>query len=455
MNEQAASFRDRSGFLFYREGQLLRQVNQAYQEDYDLLMESGLYSSLVASSLLISHTEVDIPPPLRDLAYKVIKPAPVQFISYPYEWCFSQLKDAALATLAIQKIALDFGMSLKDGSAYNIQFERLKPVLIDTLSFEKYREGEPWVAYRQFCQHFLAPLVLMSYRDIRLSQLLKIYIDGVPLDLSSCLLPARTRFRFSILSHIHLHARSQKRYAGRTAEIKSRKISRLAFRGIIDSLETTIRKLQWEPRKSEWGDYYEDTNYSAQAMSAKKRIVDSFFKDIDPGVVWDLGANTGIFSRIATSNGGRTISLDSDPVAVEKNYLTALQENEVAILPLVQDLINPSPGIGWENKERMSILARGSANTVLALALIHHLAIANNLPLGRIARFFRTVGNILIVEFIPKADSQVKRLLASREDIFTEYTRQAFEMEFANYFNILRTEKIPDSERILYLMTGI
>jgi len=196
-----SSFRDPSGVLFVRDGSIFRQVNTIYKDNYDHLMNSGIYETLVADKLLIPHEEVDIEGVNPDLAYKIIKPELIPFISYPYEWSFSQLKDAALATLRIQKRSVDFGMSLKDCSAYNIQFRNGKPVFIDTLSFEKYHEGQPWVAYRQFCQHFLAPLALMSCRDVRLNQLLRVYIDGVPLDLASSLLPFRTRFVFSLLSH--------------------------------------------------------------------------------------------------------------------------------------------------------------------------------------------------------------------------------------------------------------
>jgi len=222
----SASFRDPSGFLFTRQGVLYRQVNQAYQPHYDKLLNSGLYDKLVKAGLLIPHEEVGVEPAEPSLAYKVLRPERVDFISYPYEWSFSQLQDAALATMAIQKLALDAGMVLKDSSAYNIQFYRGRPVLIDTLSFEAYREGEPWVAYRQFCQHFLAPLSLMAYTDVRLNQLLRIYIDGVPLDLAVRLLPGRTRFDLGLATHIHLHAVAQQRYAdkavpvGQTAEKK-------------------------------------------------------------------------------------------------------------------------------------------------------------------------------------------------------------------------------------------
>src|ERR1043165_5499796 len=215
-------------------------------------MESGLYEKLVKAGLLIPHIEVDRSPAeseaVQAAAYKILQPERVPFISYPYEWSFGQLKDAALATLSIQRRALKVGMSLKDASAYNIQFVRGKPVLIDTLSFEIYKEGQPWVAYRQFCQHFLAPLALMALRDVRLSQLLRVYIDGVPLDLASELLPSKTRFNFGLLTNIHLHASAQKRYSG--TEVKSRAattFSKQAMIGLIDGLDSAVRKLDWKP----------------------------------------------------------------------------------------------------------------------------------------------------------------------------------------------------------------
>ena len=214
----AASFRDPSGFLFTRQGVLYRQVNQLYRENYDRLMTSGLAEKLIRGGWLIPHTEVDAPPADASLAYKVIRPELLDFISYPYEWSFSQLQDAALNTLAIQKMALESGMALKDASAYNMQFHHGRAVLIDTLSFEVYREGEPWVAYRQFCQHFLAPLALMAYTDVRLSQLLRVYIDGIPLDLAARLLPGKTRWDLGLATHIHLHAAAQQRYSDKTID---------------------------------------------------------------------------------------------------------------------------------------------------------------------------------------------------------------------------------------------
>jgi len=447
-----SSFRDPSGFLFYRNGSIYRQVNISYKENYDHLMNSGLYETLVSAELLIPHEEVDIEGAKPDKAYKIIKPELIPFISYPYEWSFSQLKDGTLTTLEIQKKSLDFGISLKDCSAYNIQFRKGKPILIDTLSFEKYREGHPWVAYRQFCQHFLAPLVLMSYRDIRLNQLFRLYIDGIPLDLASSLLPFRTLFRFSLLSHIHLHAKSQNHFADKTVNTRGREVTRLSFLGLIDNLESTIKKMKWHDQSSEWTNYYEDTNYSPEALQQKRQIVAEFLNTINPRSVWDLGANVGMFSRIVSDKGIQTISFDIDSGAVEKNYLKCLKNGEANVLPLLLDLTNPSPGIGWENQERISLVDRGPTDTVFALALIHHLAISNNLPLKKIADFFKKICNWLVIEFVPKSDSQVQRLLSTREDIFVDYTQRVFESEFRKYYKIENSVKIKESERILYLM---
>ena len=446
------SFRDPDGFLFLREGSIYRQANTIYKENYDHLMNSNLYETLVEANLLIPHEEVDIKAERSCEAYKIIKPEVIQFISYPYEWCFSQLKDAALTTLKIQKKALDFGMSLKDCSAYNIQFREGKSVLIDTLSFEMYQEGQPWVAYRQFCQHFLAPLALMSYKDIRLNQLFRIYIDGVPLDLASSLLPLLTRFKFSLLSHIHLHAKSQRHFADKIVNTSGYKMRHQSFHGLINHLESAVNKLTWLPQGTEWADYYKDTNYSIDALQHKKQIVAAFLDKIKPKNVWDLGANRGMFSRISSDKGIQTISFDIDPATVEKNYLACIAKAKTNILPLLLDLTNPSPSIGWENQERMSMLERGPGDTVLALALIHHLAISNNLPLNKIADFFNKICNSLIIEFVPKRDSQVQRLLSTRKDIFPYYTKQIFENEFNKYFNILTSEKIMESDRTLYLM---
>ena len=446
-----SSFRDPSGFLFRRDGVLYRQVNTVYREHYEALMGGGLYKDLTDAGLMVRHEETDIPAADPATAYRIIRPEPVPFISYPYEWCFGELKDAARTTLRIQKTALERGLTLKDASAYNIQFLRGRPVLIDTLSFEKLRK-KPWVAYRQFCQHFLAPLLLMARRDHRLGQLSRVFLDGVPLDLASLLLPWPTRLRPSIAMHIHLHAASQKRYASKTVAVKERPVSLVSLKGLADSLDRLVRRTEFHLTRTEWGNYYEETNYSDEAFEEKKRIVSEFLELAKPRTAWDLGANTGVFSRLACRRGIPTVAFDIDPVAVEINYREAVKGNETNILPLVLDLANPSPAIGWANAERDSWLARGPVDIVLALALIHHLAISNNLPFAMIARTLRRTCGRLIIEFVPKSDSQVRRLLQTREDVFPGYAQKAFEEEFARHFDIERAVPVKGTERTLYLM---
>ena len=321
------------------------------------------------------------------------------------------------------------------------------------MSFEAYREGEPWVAYRQFCQHFLAPLALMSYQDIRLQKLLQTYIDGVPLDMASALLPFRTRFSPSMIMHIRLHASAQKRYAGQAIDGRTvRKMPRNSFIGIIESLRTAVRKLHWKPGETEWADYYDATNYTDTAGKHKAELISQFLDKIKPQTVWDMGANTGPFSRLASKQGISTIAFDIDPSAVERNYLECVAQSETNLLPLVMDLTNPSPSIGWHHQERKSLLGRAPADAIFALALIHHLAISNNVPLERLAALFSEMGQWLIIEFVPKNDSQVEKLLASRKDIFPAYTQEGFEKAFEHYFTFHETERIQKSERILYLM---
>lgn len=450
--ENSSSFRDPSGFVFYRDGVIYRAINPVYEENYRHLMDSGLYQDLVKDNLLIPHQEVRLPGSEHDSAFKIIKPEVIPFISYPYEWCFSQLKDAALTTLRIQKRALEFKMTLKDCSAYNLQFHRGKPVFIDTLSFEKYVEGQPWVAYRQFCQHFLAPLALMSLTDVRLNRMSQVFIDGIPLDLTVSLLPFSARFHFSLFVHIFLHAKSQKYFESNTAKKANGQLSYLSFCGLIDNLETAVAALKWKPKNSPWLDYYENSNYSVEAFEQKKQIVADLLGKIDVRNAWDIGANRLSFSRIASQKGIKTLSFDNDLAVVEENYLECLKTNEENILSFFMDISNPSPGVGWANQERMSLAERGPTDLIIALALIHHLAISNNLPIKNIAKFFRRMCRYLIIEFIPKEDSYAQRLLSGREDIFMNYTQQVFEKEFSKHFSIETSVKLAHSKRILYLM---
>jgi ribosomal protein L11 methylase PrmA len=226
----------------------------------------------------------------------------------------------------------------------------------------------------------------------------------------------------------------------------------MGFRGIIDSLESAVKRLRWKAARSTWSDYYDQTNYSAEALDEKARLVRAFLERVKPANAWDLGANTGRFSRIAADLGIRTVAADVDALAVEHHYQALRSRRDTRVLPLVMDLANPSPAIGWRNNERRAFIERGPVDVALALALIHHLAIANNVPLESSARFFADIARALIIEFVPKSDSQVAPMLATREDIFGDYTREGFEAAFGRVFTIEASERIAGAERTLYLM---
>lgn len=455
---QPGSFRDPAGAVFTREGTVYRQVNRSYEPHYRRLVDSGLADELIGAGLLVRHDEVDAEPIDPEPSWRVIRPRLVPLISYPYEWCFGQWKDAALLTLEVQRRAVTRGMTLKDASAYNIQWIDGRPLLIDTLSFEALDAGRPWAAYGQFCRHFLAPLALMAGVDVRLGQLMRAHLDGVPLDLAAKLLPWRSRLRPGLLVHLHAHAGAQRsserrEAAGQAAGGSKGRFSEAALRGLIDHLESTVRSLRWEPGGTTWDDYYANTNYTPESFEAKRRLVGEWLDLARPATVWDLGANDGTFSRLAADRGAHTIAFDVDPSCVERNYRAARAAGEVRIQPLLLDLTNPSPVLGWAHAERDSWLGRGPADLVLALAVVHHLAIGNNVPLPMVADCLASAARRwLLVEFVPLGDSQARRLIAGREDRFADYDEERFLRALGAHFNPVRSARLPGSERSLHLL---
>ena len=317
-----------------------------------------------------------------------------------------------MVALEVERRALLRGMTLKDCSVYNIQFHEGRPIFIDTLSFEIYREGEPWLGYRQFCEHFLAPLALQSLTDYRLAQLCRTNIDGVPLDLAARLLPWRSKLRFGLGVHIHVHAALQRAKEGEAGPSRGRNLSRQALLGLVDSLQSTVRGLRWKPPGRGWANYYDDNTYTPEEFQHKARLVGEFLERTASQRIWDLGANTGYFSHLASDLGLSTIAFDYDPACVERTYLEGQGAAETKLLPLVLDLFNPSPPSGWLNQERSSIFDRGSPDLVLALALVHHLAFTGNQPLENLADFFSRLAPWLVIEFVPETDPQSRRLLA-------------------------------------------
>ena len=449
----ASSFRDPHGFLFKKDDIMYRQINETGKQDYDLLMDSGLYEKLAKKGWIVRHSEVDLAKAYdNETAYIVIKPEEIPYISYPYEWSFSQYRDAALLTLETCLDALGCGMVLKDASAYNIQFVGSKPVLIDTLSFQTYEDGTPWIAYGQFCRHFLAPILLMLNVDTTLSQLMRIYIDGIPLDLAAELLPKSKRLNISYYIHIFLQGKKI-RDAQSAKNAKEITLTKKALVTILQDLKKMIKASKLKNKETEWGSYYEDMlNYSDDAFSEKAQIVKEYLDLTNSKFTCDMAGNRGEFSKIAAQKeGSYVICFDIDHTAVDRNFASLKKDKVRNILPLIVDLTNPSPDIGWANNERDSLERRSGFDCMMSLALIHHLAISNNLPFELIASFFSKLAKYLIIEFVPKEDSQVQKLLSTREDIFDNYHIDAFEASFNKYFSMVDKKPISESLRIIYL----
>jgi len=449
-----ASFRDPAGFLYRRDGVLLRQVNSLYADDYETFLSSGLYDELTAGGLIVDHEERPLPEAADSRAWKVIRPREIDVISYPYEWSFSQLKDSALLTLDIAQRSLARGLVLKDATAYNVTFDAGRPIWLDSLSFETYQYGKAWQAYSQFSRHFLAPLSLASHLDPRLIDLLRVYTEGVPLDLASALLPRRTWARPSHLLHLHLHARSQQRYASMdpSGSIRSRSFSRRSFEGLLAGLRATVENLHWEP-EGYWPDYERDNSYSNEGRRVKAVTVERWLSRLRPGRVLDLGANTGLFSSIAAGLGHSVIALDGDAGATEVHYRRCRAEDSRSVLPLRVDLLNPSPDQGWACVERMNLYERIRPDVAMALALVHHLTLTGHIALGDQAAFLARVAPTVIVEWIPLSDPQAMRLVGDRTPQFVDrYSTESFERVFGHHFTIADSVAIPDSERRLLLL---
>lgn len=442
-----ASFRDPSGFVFTNDNMTYRQVNKSYAEHYELLKSGGLYQKLTEKKWLIEHEDITDAEVTGDV-YKILKPRQLGFINYPYEWSFSQYRDAALLTLNIQQLAMTCGMSLKDATPFNVVFEGSRPVFIDSLSFEKYDASKPWVAYRQFCECFLAPLLLSAYHHPDLLKLMISNPDGIPLSLCASMLPFSSRFNSLSSLHVHLQAgiKGPNKSADSPPAFSAAKLNR-----ILSHLASGIRSLQLTKKVSTWSDYYSNTILQDNYLKEKEILVSGFIDSVDVDSAIDLGANTGQFALMLEKKGNEVIAIDIDPLCIERLYIHS-RENRYRITPVVADLMNPPPGLGWNNRERSSLLQRLSADLVLALALVHHLCIGKNLPFDHLAETVRNIGQYLIIEFVPKEDEKVKQLLSHREDIFNTYDQEHFTAAFEEYFDILEAKPVGSSKRTLFLM---
>ncbi len=445
-----ASFKDPSGFVFQKNDIFYRQINQCYKEDYDLLMSSGLYKELTKKKYLLSHEEINESFTGSPEYYKTVLPEQLSFISYPYEWCFAQLKDAALLTLSIQKVAINYGMILKDATHFNIQFHNGRPVFIDTLSFEKYDPSKPWVAYRQFCECFLFPIFLQKFLKIDVQKLMLTYPEGIPASVTKELLPWKSNFKLGVGLHVSLQSRIK---GGKNPGDYKGSFDQNKMLQLVSNLEDNIKECALNKKnKTTWSNYYDETIISQSYLSEKEIIFRKLISTTEFKTVLDIGANDGFFSKIISGEATSVVSIDFDSNCIGSLYSYIKQQKVLNILPLCIDFSNPTPATGFANKERSSFPGRAKFDLLLALALVHHLAISKNIPFENIAASFDEMAETAIVEFVPKEDEKVQQLLENRRDIFDNYNEEKFRKAFEKYFNIIVVSEVPGTLRTMYMM---
>ena len=451
MIRDAGSFRDPSGYIIYEDDEIIRVINYTYKENFDHFINSGFYKFLIKDQLIVSH-KISNQKKYSDDQYLTICPEKIFPITYPYEWSFSQLKDAALLTLNIQKKAVEFNMSLKDASPYNVQFKDNSPIFIDTLSFEKISNSDyTWKPYKQFNEMFLAPLSLMSMQDARLSKLSINFIDGIPLSLLNKLLSFRNKLNPSIFLNVVIpHMISNWSKSKSKKEIT---ISKKQHLNIIDQLISFIKNLKLLNENSEWENYNIETNIEKiNYVKHKEKIVSSLLKKEELKLSWDIGSNDGHYSRIiAESRSDQVISMDIDWHCVEQNYLFNKKNDIKNVYPLLVDLSNPSPSIGWLNNERSSIFKRiGSPDLICCLAIMHHI-LNRNIPLDYFMEFLSSTKKYLLIEFVPIDDPKCQEIFESRDKSFYYPSKTEFENVFKRKFNIIYEKNLMGTKRILYL----
>jgi len=452
-DREPASFRDPANQVFYADGQVLRGLRGQAVADWQALAATRFFSQLVAEGKLCS-TE----PVADDHGYELtLRHERVPFVSYPYEWTFSMLRDAARLHLEILDTALGERMTLKDGSAYNLQWRGAAPMFIDIGSFEQLREGEPWAGYRQFCQTMLFPLMLTAHTGAEFQPWLRARIDGIEAGTMRQLLGGGRRFKAGVFKHVWLQDAISQRMAGTSSRQISQEMREAGFstelvRATVRALRKLVDKLDWRPPASHWQDYRTTCTYSEEDRQAKLAFVDAVLAgSASQRLVLDLGANDGAYSRVAAQHAEYVVAVESDHAVTDTLYQHLRQEGERRILPLVMDLADPSPGIGWRGRERAPFAARCQADTVLALALVHHLAIGRNVPLAEVRDMLAELGRAVVVEFVDPEDPMAQRLLANKPaGLFPDYRREVFEQLLAERFTITRRQELPSGTRVLY-----
>ncbi|MGC4890993.1 class I SAM-dependent methyltransferase [Micromonospora sp. DT227] len=455
---EPGSFRDPGNRVFHRAGEVLRGLDERSARDWRALSASDLFRDLTAAGHLVG-TEELVPTPVDVPWAAVLRHDRIPFVSHPYEWSYAMLRDAALLHLDVLRAALAAGFTTKDGSAYNVQWRGARPVFIDVGSFEALRDGEPWAGYRQFCQTLLYPLLIQAHLGLDFQPFLRARIDGVEPDQMRRLFAGTRRWRAGVPTHVHLHGAMQARHADASssdvrAQLRAAGFSRELALATVRGLTRLVRRLDHRPGDSHWADYQRTCAYSVPDRQAKEDFVDRAVSATAPHSALDLGANDGRYARIAARHAAYVVAVEQDPGVVDALYRALRDEGEGRILPLVMDLADPSPGGGWRGVERGAFVDRARADLVLALALVHHLAIGRNVPLPDVLDQLAALtepGGSLVVEFVHPDDPMARRLLANKPDgLFPDYRRDAFEALLARRGRVVARAELPSGTRTLY-----
>ena len=459
MRADPASFRDPHSRVFAREGHVFRALSEEGLASWNALVATDLFRRFLATGSLVETELLDGGAAFEDARRSgfaaLLRHERVPFVSYPYEWPFGMLRDAALLQLDLLAAALDEGLTLKDASPYNVQWRGSHPLFVDVGSFERYRDGEPWIGYRQFCMLFLYPLLLQAYKGVSFQPWLRGAIDGIPPSEMRRLLSLRDLLRRGVLSHVVLHSRLAERYdeSGRnvTGELRRAGFRVELIKANVRRLAKLVGKLRWDPSPSGWTQYGAAHPYSERDEARKAEFVREVAASSGWDLAWDLGCNDGRHSRIVAEHARYVVAIDGDRGVVEELYRALRNEGDTSILPLTVDLADPSPNLGWRAAERSELSQRRGPDLVLCLALVHHLAISRSVPLGEIVEWLRGLGAALVVEFPAEDDPNVRRLLARRPPgTHHEYTLHAFERALSEAFEIERREVLGSGTRILY-----
>jgi len=452
------SFRDPDSRVFYAGDSVHRALSERGLADWDALAATTLFRDKVAEGKLVGTEQLPEPNGLpaeldAERVAAVLRHDRVPVVSYPYEWPFGMLKDAALLELELLLAALDEELILKDASPYNVQWRGTQPVFVDVGSFERLREGEPWAGYRQFCMLLLYPLMLQAFRKVPFQPWLRGSLEGIEPAEMRRLLTFRDRFRRGVLTNVVLHAKLEARYADREVkqDLKKAGFRTELIRVNARKLRKLVRRLEWKPGRTAWSTYRTTNPYDEPDAAAKLDFVREAAGARQRRLVWDLGCNDGRFTRVAAMHADYTVAVDADAAVVEALYRELRDERVDTILPLVGNLADPSPGLGWRGAERRPLVDRGRPDLTLALALVHHVALTSNVPIRDFLDWLAGLQTELVIEFPTRDDPMVQRLLSRKgPGANPDYDTETFERALNERWRVERRETLPSGTRILY-----